>query len=47
MAKSLMTNLESSGAENIELIETKGHPIVYADKIINPDFTNCPGIWAL
>jgi len=36
MAKALMTNLEESGADNIELIETAGHPIVYADKIIDP-----------
>jgi acetylornithine deacetylase/succinyl-diaminopimelate desuccinylase-like protein len=37
MAKALMSNLEASGADNIELIETAGHPIVYADKIIDPN----------
>jgi len=26
----------AAGAENVEICETKGHPIVYADKIINP-----------
>jgi acetylornithine deacetylase/succinyl-diaminopimelate desuccinylase-like protein len=35
MANALIENLKSSGAENIELIETAGHPIVYADKIID------------
>ena len=35
MANALIENLKSSGAENIELIETEGHPIVYADKIID------------
>ncbi|MFT4600952.1 MAG: acetylornithine deacetylase/succinyl-diaminopimelate desuccinylase-like protein [Arenicella sp.] len=36
MANALMDNLKSSGADNIELIPTAGHPIVYGDKIIDP-----------
>ena len=31
----LKDNFEKIGCENIEIIETAGHPIVYADKIIN------------
>ena len=32
----LKDKLAAAGAENVEICETKGHPIVYADKIINP-----------
>lgn len=35
MANALMIKLEEAGAENLELIETDGHPIVYGDKIID------------
>ena len=28
-------NLHNAGAENVEVIETDGHPIVYGDKIVN------------
>ena len=31
----LKDNFKNIGCENIEIIETAGHPIVYADKIIN------------
>lgn len=37
-AEFLLKRFEEIGAENIELVETGGHPIVYADKIINPDW---------
>ena len=33
MAKSM----ENAGADNIEICETQGYPIVYAEKIIDPD----------
>ncbi|MEO9534135.1 MAG: dipeptidase [Crocinitomicaceae bacterium] len=36
MAKALVEKMEEAGAENIGLIETEGHPIVYGDKIIDP-----------
>ena len=36
MAKALLQKLNDAGAENVELIETAGHPIVYGDKIIDP-----------
>ena len=29
-------SLEKAGAEHVEICETSGHPIVYADKIIDP-----------
>lgn len=29
-------NLEIAGADNVEVISTKGHPIVYGEKIIDP-----------
>jgi acetylornithine deacetylase/succinyl-diaminopimelate desuccinylase-like protein len=32
----LKDKLAAAGAENVEICETKGHPIVYADKIIDP-----------
>jgi acetylornithine deacetylase/succinyl-diaminopimelate desuccinylase-like protein len=35
-AKYLENNLKDIGAENIQVFETQGHPIVYADKIISP-----------
>lgn len=31
----LKANFKNIGCENVEIIETAGHPIVYADKIIN------------
>ncbi len=34
-AKWLAEDLEKIGAENIEIVKTAGHPIVYADKIID------------
>jgi len=32
----LKEKLVAAGADNVEICETKGHPIVYGDKIINP-----------
>lgn len=32
----LRTEFEKAGADNVEICETAGHPIVYADKIIDP-----------
>jgi acetylornithine deacetylase/succinyl-diaminopimelate desuccinylase-like protein len=34
-AEFLRDRFKEAGADNIEICETKGHPIVYADKIIN------------
>lgn len=36
MAKMTMTSLTEAGADNAELCETPGYPIVYAEKIIDP-----------
>ncbi len=36
-AEYLSQKLISAGADNVEVFETKGHPIVYGDKIINPE----------
>ncbi|MEZ4937486.1 MAG: dipeptidase [Crocinitomicaceae bacterium] len=36
MAEALKQNMIASGLENVEICPTKGHPIVYADKIIDP-----------
>ncbi|HET8859801.1 dipeptidase [Marivirga sp.] len=35
-AEFMKTKFEEAGAENVEVCETAGHPIVYADKIIDP-----------
>ena len=35
-SKEVAQRLEEAGAENIEICETDGYPIVYADKIIDP-----------
>jgi acetylornithine deacetylase/succinyl-diaminopimelate desuccinylase-like protein len=35
-AEFLERKLVEAGADNVEICETKGHPIVYADKMINP-----------
>ena len=33
--------MEDAGADNIEICETAGYPIVYAEKIIDPDLPTC------
>ena len=35
MAVEVAKNLTASGADNVEICETEGHPIVYADKIVD------------
>lgn len=35
-AEFIKNKLESAGAENVEICPTKGHPIVYGEKIIDP-----------
>jgi acetylornithine deacetylase/succinyl-diaminopimelate desuccinylase-like protein len=35
-AEYLRDKLRAAGADNAEICETKGHPIVYAEKIVNP-----------
>ena len=37
MAEALAENLRNSGADNVEILPTGGHPAVYAEKIIDPD----------
>ena len=37
-AEFLKNQLKEAGADLVELCETKGHPIVFAEKIINPSF---------
>jgi acetylornithine deacetylase/succinyl-diaminopimelate desuccinylase-like protein len=37
-AEFLKEKLTAAGADNVELCETPGHPIVYGEKIINPSF---------
>lgn len=37
MAEALAENLKNSGAENVEILPTEGHPVVYAEKIIDPN----------
>lgn len=36
-AKWVANNFKSCGAENVEICETKGHPIVYAEKFVSGD----------
>lgn len=36
-AETVKTRLEEAGAENVQIIATKGHPVVYGEKIFNPD----------
>ena len=36
-SKEVAKRLEEAGAENIEICETDGYPIIYADKIIDPN----------
>ncbi|MDX1652155.1 MAG: dipeptidase [Brumimicrobium sp.] len=35
-AQMVASHLTEAGAENVEICQTKGHPIVYAEKIIDP-----------
>jgi acetylornithine deacetylase/succinyl-diaminopimelate desuccinylase-like protein len=35
-AEFLREKLKAAGADNVEICETKGHPIVYGEKLINP-----------
>ena len=36
-AKAVAKSMEDAGADNIEICETQGYPIVYAEKIIDPN----------
>ena len=36
-AKAVSDSLEKAGADNVEICKTKGHPIVYGEKIIDKD----------
>ena len=36
-AESIADHLRSAGADNVEICETKGYPIVYGDKMIDPN----------
>lgn len=36
-AEAVKKSLEDAGCENTEICETKGYPVVYGDKIIDPD----------
>ena len=36
-AQFVSEKLKNAGADNIEIMETKGHPIVYGEKLISPD----------
>jgi acetylornithine deacetylase/succinyl-diaminopimelate desuccinylase-like protein len=36
-ADAVATSIKQAGAENVKICETKGHPIVYGEKIINND----------
>jgi acetylornithine deacetylase/succinyl-diaminopimelate desuccinylase-like protein len=36
-AEAVKKSLEDAGCENTEICETKGYPVVYSDKIIDPD----------
>lgn len=40
-AEAVKSSLEEAGAENVEICKTKGHPIVYGEKIID---TNLPTV---
>ena len=35
MAEALAKNMKESGVQNVEILETGGHPAVYGDKIID------------
>ena len=35
-AEQIAVRLAEAGADNVEICETDGHPIIYADKIIDP-----------
>ena len=37
MAEALADNLRNSGADNVEILPTGGHPAVFAEKIIDPN----------
>lgn len=37
-AEAVKQRLEEAGADNVSICPTKGYPVVYADKMINPDW---------
>ena len=39
-AEWLSNSISKTGCENVEIIETKGHPIVYGEKIIDKKLPN-------
>ena len=46
-AEMVRNNLEKIGLTNCKLFETDGFPIVYGEKIIDSNFTNCIDLWTL
>ena len=46
-ADQVAKSLTEAGADNVEICETAGYPIVYGDKIIDARFANCSSIWSL
>ncbi len=46
-ADAVAKHLANAGADQVEICETKGYPVVYGEKIINPEFTNRFSLWSL
>ena len=46
-AELIKKHLLNLGLNNCEICETKGHPIVYGEKIIDKDLPNISCIWSL
>ena len=39
--------LEKAGCLETEIFATKGHPIVYGERLTDPNLTNSIGLWTL
>ena len=46
-AETVKQRLLEAGVDKVEIYPTEGHPIVYAEKIIDADKTNCVSLWPL
>ena len=46
-ANAVKASLEKAGCDFVEICETPGYPIVYGEKMIDPEFTNRFGLRTL
>ncbi len=43
----VLESLKKAGCDYVEICETPGYPIIYGEKIIDKNLTNCFSLWPL